>query len=168
MVRTKWSCMTTAAVESSIWTHRHLFGIADLSVAEIYLALDTAERLLPIASGATEKSDMLRGRTVANLFFEESTRTRTSFTCAAQRLSADVLEFSAKTSSTQKGESLRDTGRTIDAMGVDFLVVRHSKPGAAHLLADSVHSSVINAGDGAREHPTQALLDLFTIRQVRR
>ena len=129
------------------------------------LILDTAEELAGLADRPIKKLPTLRGRTVVNLFFEDSTRTRISFEAAAKRLSADVINFSAKGSSVAKGESLKDTALTLEAMGADAVVIRHSASGAAHRLAGWVQGSVVNAGDGTHEHPTQALLDAFTIRR---
>ncbi len=144
---------------------RHLISAADLSRGDALLILDTAEELASLADRPIKKLPTLRGRTVVNLFFEDSTRTRISFEAAAKRLSADVINFSAKGSSVAKGESLKDTALTLEAMGADAVVLRHSASGAAHRLADWVRGSVINAGDGTHEHPTQALLDAFTIRR---
>jgi aspartate carbamoyltransferase catalytic subunit len=145
--------------------NRHLICAADLSRAEAELILDTADELARVADRPIKKLPTLRGRTVVNLFFEDSTRTRISFEAAAKRLSADVINFSAKGSSVAKGESLKDTALTLEAMGADAVVVRHSASGAPQRLAGWVRGSVINAGDGAHEHPTQALLDAFTIRR---
>jgi len=144
----------------------HLLSIKDLSVSEILEVLDTARELSRITDGAMKKLPTLRGRTVVNLFFEDSTRTRLSFEAAAKRLSAEVINFSAKGSSVSKGESLKDTAQTLEAMGAELLIVRHSSSGAAARLAQSgwVRSHIVNAGDGMHEHPTQALLDAFTIR----
>mgnify|MGYP000367827897 CR=1 FL=1 len=144
----------------------HLLSIKDLSVSEILEVLDTARELSRITDGAMKKLPTLRGRTVVNLFFEDSTRTRLSFEAAAKRLSAEVINFSAKGSSVSKGESLKDTAQTLEAMGAELLIVRHSTSGAAARLAQSgwVSSHIVNAGDGMHEHPTQALLDAFTIR----
>jgi aspartate carbamoyltransferase catalytic subunit len=147
------------------WTRRHLLGLEDLSAAELKFALDTANSFKEVSTRSIKKVPALRGRVVVNAFFEDSTRTRVSFSLAAQRLSADVIDFSEKTSSTNKGETLIDTARTIEAMGVDVMVVRHKAAGAAHMLAQTLRCSVINAGDGAHEHPTQGLLDLYTIRE---
>ena len=147
------------------WTRRHLLGLADLSAEEITFALDTAESFKEVSTRSVKKVPALRGRVVVNAFFEDSTRTRTSFTLAAQRLSADTLDFSAAGSSVSKGESLMDTVRTIEAMGVDAIVIRHPHAGAAELVSRWVDVCVINAGDGAHEHPTQGLLDLYTIRE---
>jgi aspartate carbamoyltransferase catalytic subunit len=144
---------------------RHLISAADLSRADALLILDTAEELAQLADRPIKKLPTLRGRTVVNLFFEDSTRTRISFEAAAKRLSADVINFSAKGSSVAKGESLKDTALTLEAMGADAVVIRHGASGAAHRLAGWVRGSVVNAGDGTHEHPTQALLDAFTIRR---
>src|SRR5690348_15327613 len=147
--------------------NRHLISAADLSKQDALLILDTAEELALVADRPIKKLPTLRGRTVVNLFFEDSTRTRISFEAAAKRLSADVINFSAKGSSVSKGESLKDTALTLEAMGADAVVVRHSASGAPHRLANSgwITSSVVNAGDGTHEHPTQALLDAFTMRK---
>ncbi len=144
---------------------RHLISVTDLTREEAVLVLDTAAELASVAGRPIRKLPTLRGRTVVNLFFEDSTRTRTSFEVAAKRLSADVVNFSAKGSSVAKGESLKDTAWTLEAMGSDAIVIRHPASGAPHRLAGWVTGSVINAGDGTHEHPTQALLDAFTIRQ---
>jgi aspartate carbamoyltransferase catalytic subunit len=145
--------------------NRHLISAADLSKDDALLILDTAEELARMADRPIKKLPTLRGRTVVNLFFEDSTRTRISFEAAAKRLSADVINFSAKGSSVAKGESLKDTARTLEAMGADGVVIRHGASGAPHRLAGWVRGSVVNAGDGTHEHPTQALLDAFTIRR---
>jgi aspartate carbamoyltransferase catalytic subunit len=145
--------------------NRHLISAADLSRDDALLILDTADELARMADRPIKKLPTLRGRTVVNLFFEDSTRTRISFEAAAKRLSADVINFSAKGSSVAKGESLKDTALTLEAMGADAVVIRHSASGAAHRLAGWVRGTVVNAGDGAHEHPTQALLDAFTIRR---
>ncbi len=147
------------------WTHKHLLAVEELSVEDIRYVLDTADSFKEVSTRSVKKVPALRGQVMVNLFFEDSTRTRTSFALAAQRLSADIIDFSEKTSSTNKGETLIDTARNIEAMGVDIVVIRHSAAGAAHLLARSIKCSVINAGDGAHEHPTQGLLDLYTIRE---
>ncbi|MGH8969745.1 MAG: aspartate carbamoyltransferase catalytic subunit [Actinomycetes bacterium] len=146
---------------------RHLLSAADLSHDEALLVLDTAEELAQVADRPIKKLPTLRGRTVVNLFFEDSTRTRISFEAAAKRLSADVINFAAKGSSVSKGESLKDTALTLEAMGADAVVVRHSASGAPHRLAHSgwIGGAVVNAGDGTHEHPTQALLDAFTMRR---
>ena len=144
---------------------RHLLSAADLTRDDAELVLKTAEEMRSLADRPIKKLPALRGRTVVNLFFEDSTRTRISFEAAAKRLSADVINFSAKGSSLSKGESLKDTALTLEAMGADAVVVRHGSSGAPHRLAHSgwVRSSVVNAGDGTHEHPTQALLDAFTM-----
>jgi aspartate carbamoyltransferase catalytic subunit len=144
---------------------RHLISAADLTRDDAVLILDTAEELASLADRPIKKLPTLRGRTVVNLFFEDSTRTRISFEAAAKRLSADVINFSAKGSSVSKGESLKDTALTLEAMGADGVVIRHSASGAPHRLANWVRGSVVNAGDGTHEHPTQALLDAFTMRR---
>lgn len=146
---------------------RHLLGIHQLSSEEIQLILDTAEQMLEVARRPIKKVPALRGKTVVNLFLEPSTRTRFSFEVAEKRLSADTLNFSASGSSVEKGETLLDTARNLEAMEPDFLIIRHPNPGAPHMLAKVLKSSVINAGDGSHEHPTQALLDALTIRQRR-
>ncbi|MHA3702534.1 aspartate carbamoyltransferase catalytic subunit [Jatrophihabitans sp. YIM 134969] len=145
---------------------KHLLSAADLGHDEAVAVLDTAERLdAALVGREVKKLPPLRGRTVVNLFYEDSTRTRTSFELAAKRLSADVINFAAKGSSVSKGESLKDTALTLEAMGADAVVIRHSASGAAHRLAGWVQGKVVNAGDGTHEHPTQALLDAFTIRR---
>jgi aspartate carbamoyltransferase catalytic subunit len=146
-------------------TSPHLLGIAPLGREEIELILDTAESFLEISTREIKKVPILRGRTVVNFFVEPSTRTRSSFELAEKRLSADTLNFSTRSSSLVKGETLLDTARNLEAMNPDFLVVRHGEAGAPQLLARICRASVINAGDGAHEHPTQALLDALTIRQ---
>ena len=146
---------------------RHLLSISDLNKSEAIAILDTATELARVSDGAVKKLPTLRGRTIVNLFAEDSTRTRISFEAAAKRLSADVINFSAKGSSVSKGESLKDTAMTLQAMGADAVVIRHPASGAAQRLADSewMSGSVVNAGDGTHEHPSQALLDAFTIRK---
>jgi aspartate carbamoyltransferase catalytic subunit len=145
---------------------RHLISAGDLSRDDAVLIMDTAEELASVEGrAAIRKLPTLRGLTVVNLFYEDSTRTRTSFEAAAKRLSADVINFSAKGSSVAKGESLKDTALTLEAMGADAVVIRHPASGAPRRLTDWVSGSVINAGDGTHEHPTQALLDAFTMRQ---
>jgi len=144
---------------------RHLLGIAGLAADEITLILDTAEAMKEIGGRAVKKVPTLRGRTVVNLFFEPSTRTRTSFEIAEKRLSADTLSIATATSSVTKGESLLDTVQNLEAMSPDMIVMRHGSSGAPHLLARTCRSAIINAGDGMHEHPTQALLDAFTIRE---
>jgi len=145
--------------------NRHLISAGDLTRQEALLILDTADELAQMATRPIKKLPTLRGRTVVNLFFEDSTRTRISFEAAAKRLSADVINFSAKGSSVAKGESLKDTALTLEAMGADAVVIRHSASGAPYRLAGWVKGSVVNAGDGSHEHPTQALLDAFTMRR---
>src|SRR5512139_3585319 len=144
---------------------RHLISAADLDRDDALLVLDTAEELARVSERAIKKLPTLRGRTVVNLFFEDSTRTRISFEVAAKRLSADVINFAAKGSSVSKGESLKDTALTLEAMGADAVVIRHGSSGAPHRLATAgwIGGSVVNAGDGTHEHPTQALLDAFTM-----
>ncbi len=146
---------------------KHLLSISDISKMEAISILDTAQELARVSDGPMKKLPTLRGRTIVNLFAEDSTRTRISFEAAAKRLSADVINFSAKGSSISKGESLKDTAMTLQAMGADAVIIRHSASGAAQRLADSkwMSGSVINAGDGTHEHPSQALLDAFTIRK---
>lgn len=146
---------------------KHLLSINDLSKSEAISILDTAQELSRVSDGPMKKLPTLRGRTIVNLFAEDSTRTRISFEAAAKRLSADVINFSAKGSSISKGESLKDTAQTLQAMGADAVIIRHSASGAAQRLADSrwMSGAVINAGDGTHEHPSQALLDAFTIRK---
>ena len=144
---------------------RHLLSIDDLSREQAILILDTADELSRVSDAPIKKLPTLRGRTVVNLFYEDSTRTRISFEAAAKRLSADVINFSAKGSSVSKGESLKDTALTLQSMGADAVILRHSASGAARRLAEWTEGSVINAGDGTHEHPTQALLDAFTIRK---
>jgi aspartate carbamoyltransferase catalytic subunit len=144
---------------------KDLLGIKELSAEEIMLILDTAKGFKDVLKRDIKKVPTLRGRTVVNLFFEPSTRTRTSFELASKRLSTDVVNFSVPTSSVVKGETLIDTALTVQALGADFMIVRHSSSGVPHLLAKSLAASVVNAGDGTNEHPTQALLDAFTIRE---
>jgi aspartate carbamoyltransferase catalytic subunit len=147
------------------WTRKHLLDIQSLSAEEILTVLDTARAFKAVGERAIKKVPALRGKTVVNLFVEPSTRTRISFELAAQRLTADVINFSAEASSLKKGETLKDTARNLEALNADIIVMRHSASGAPHFLARFLDSSVINAGDGAHEHPTQALLDAFTIRE---
>ena len=144
---------------------KDILTIRELEAEEIHLILDTADSMKEIASREIKKVPALRGKTVINLFYEPSTRTRTSFEIAGKWLSADVINISATASSVTKGESLLDTGKTLQAMHPDVVVIRHPAPGAPKILADCLQASIINAGDGAHEHPTQALLDLFTIRE---
>jgi aspartate carbamoyltransferase catalytic subunit len=147
------------------WTRKDLLGIAELSAGEIELLLQTAKSFAEVGERPIKKVPALRGKTVVNLFFESSTRTRSSFEIAEKRLSADSLNFSASGSALSKGESLVDTAMNLQAMAPDLIVIRHAHPGAPHLLAKRLKAGVINAGDGAHEHPTQALLDAYTIRE---
>jgi aspartate carbamoyltransferase catalytic subunit len=145
--------------------NKHLLSINDLSAQDVVRVLDTAESFREVGTRVIKKVPALRGRTVVNLFYENSTRTRISFELAAKRLSADVINFSTSGSSVSKGESLKDTALTLQAMGADAIVIRHSSSGSPHTLTKWVKGSVLNAGDGTHEHPTQALLDLYTIRE---
>lgn len=147
------------------WQQRHLLELESLTADEITTILDLADHFNTLTEGGSGKLDLLKGTVVANLFFEDSTRTKTSFNVAARRLGADTVDFSAKSSSLSKGETFIDTALTIEAMGVDLVVCRHRTPGAPHLLARHLDAGVLNAGDGTHEHPTQALLDMLTIRQ---
>lgn len=147
------------------WTRRHLLGLEDLSKDEILAILDTAERFVDQSRRSERNRTNLAGKVIVNLFFEPSTRTRTSFGLAARRLSADVLDFTPSSSSLSKGETFIDTAKNIEAMSIDLIVIRHASSGAPHLLAGHLKCGIINAGDGAHEHPTQGLLDIFTIRQ---
>ncbi len=149
----------------SAFRHKDLLSMADLSVNDMTLILDTAESLKEISTRDIKKVPTLRGKSVVNYFFEPSTRTRTSFDLAAKRLSADTVSLSVPGSSTAKGETLVDTARNLQAMNPDVIVLRHPSGGAPHLLAKKISAAVINAGDGVNEHPTQALLDMFTIRE---
>ncbi len=157
--------MTTASKSSFVLGHRHLLGIEGLSVADITGLLDLSEEFVELNRQVDKKRSNLRGRTQVNLFFEASTRTQSSFEIAGKRLGADVMNMSVASSSIRKGETLIDTAVTLNAMHPDILVVRHHASGAVELLAQKVDGSVINAGDGAHEHPTQALLDALTIRR---
>lgn len=150
------------------WNHKHLLGLEILTADEINLILDYAEFFHAATSNGRNKLDLLKGRTIANLFFENSTRTKNSFSLAAKRLGADTVEFSSSGSSVAKGETFIDTAKTIEAMLVDAVVVRHSSPGTPQMLSNHLACSVINAGDGPHEHPTQGLLDILTIRQHRK
>ncbi|HEY1662933.1 MAG TPA: aspartate carbamoyltransferase catalytic subunit [Verrucomicrobiae bacterium] len=147
------------------WTKKHLLDIESLTAGEIIAVLDTAQAFKAVGERAIKKVPALRGKTVVNLFVEPSTRTRISFELAEQRLSADVINFSAEASSFKKGETLKDTALNLQALNADFIVIRHSASGAPHFLSRVIGAHVINAGDGAHEHPTQALLDAFTIRE---
>jgi aspartate carbamoyltransferase catalytic subunit len=147
------------------YNRKDLLGIRELSVEEITTILDTAESFKEVSTRSIKKVPTLRGKTVINFFFEASTRTRTSFEIAAKRLSADSINISASTSSVTKGETLIDTARNLEAMAPDVIVIRHSSPGVPHQLSKLIGASIVNAGDGAHEHPTQALLDAFTVRE---
>ncbi|MCE9545233.1 MAG: aspartate carbamoyltransferase catalytic subunit [Planctomycetia bacterium] len=164
--------MTTELIEigtvPEAWTRTDLLDLESLTAEEITLILDTAEMFREATDGCTRRLSVLSGRTVANLFFENSTRTRTSFALAARRLGADTVDFSSSGSSLSKGETFIDTAKNIEAMGVDAVVVRHRTPGTPYLLAQNLQCSVLNAGDGPHEHPTQGLLDILTIRQQRK
>jgi aspartate carbamoyltransferase catalytic subunit len=147
------------------WNRKHLLDIESLTPDEITAVLDTARAFKAVGERAIKKVPALRGKTVVNLFIEPSTRTRISFELAALRLTADVINFSAEASSLKKGETLKDTARNLEALNADIIIIRHSATGAPHFLSRFLNASVINAGDGAHEHPTQALLDAFTIRE---
>jgi len=147
------------------WNRKHLLDIESLKAEEITTVLDTAKTFKAVGERAIKKVPALRGKTVVNLFIEPSTRTRISFELAALRLTADVINFTAEASSLKKGETLKDTARNLEALNADIIIIRHSATGAAHFLSRFLNASVINAGDGAHEHPTQALLDAFTIRE---
>ena len=159
------SSVTEADPSQFVWSRKDLLGLDELSAEEITHILDTAESFAEVSTRSIKKVPALRGKVVGLLFFEASTRTRMSFELAASRLSADTLLFTSKGSSVSKGETTLDTVRNIEAMGVDIFVVRHSQSGAPHMLASRVDASIINAGDGSHEHPTQALLDIYTIRR---
>jgi aspartate carbamoyltransferase catalytic subunit len=148
-----------------MWNHQHLLGIAELSREDMLFVLDTAERWFAMPRDEVKNARVLHGRTVINLFFESSTRTRTSFEVAGKRLGADVVNVSAQTSSVTKGETLLDTVRNLEALRADAIVLRHPASGAAEFVSRATQASIVNAGDGAHEHPTQALLDAFTIRR---
>jgi len=149
------------------WHRKHLLGLRDLTAEEITYILDTARGFEQISTRSVKKAPPLRGKVVVNLFFEDSTRTRNSFALAASRLSADVIEFTKRSSSVSKGETLLDTARNLEAMGIDIVVIRHSAAGAPTLLSRNINACVINAGDGYCEHPTQGLLDVYTIRKIK-
>src|SRR4249919_1245953 len=151
--------------EPQRWTRKDLLGLRELSAEEINLVLDTADAFKQVGTREVKKVPALQGKTLINLFIEPSTRTRTSFELAAKRLSADIVNISAATSSLTKGETLKDTAKVLEANHADIIVLRHSSSGAPQFLAERLRSSIINAGDGAHEHPTQALLDLYTIRE---
>ncbi len=157
--------MRPSAASETVWTRKDLVGIADLEPAEIELVLDTAESFREVAERPIKKVPTLRGKSVVNLFFEPSTRTRSSFELAEKRLSADSINVSSSSSALSKGESLVDTALNLQAMSPDLVVIRHQHPGVPHMLAERIAAGIINAGDGAHEHPTQALLDAFTIRR---
>jgi aspartate carbamoyltransferase catalytic subunit len=152
-------------VDDYQFNHRHLLGLADYSAQDIQYVLDQTDMFREILDRPVPKIPTLRDKTIVNLFYENSTRTRISFELAQKRMGADVVNFSASASSTKKGESLKDTIRNIESMKIDMVVVRHESPGAAHFLARVVDANIINAGDGAHEHPTQALLDMYSMRQ---
>ena len=154
-----------APLDTSAFPFRHLLGIEGLSKADIVYLIDRADEAVSISRQVEKKRATLRGRTLINLFFEASTRTQSSFELAGKRLGADVMNMSVAVSSVKKGETLIDTAATLNAMRPDIIVVRHHQAGAVHLLAQKVGCSVVNAGDGAHEHPTQALLDALTIRR---
>src|SRR5512140_250500 len=147
------------------WNRKHLLDIESLTAEDITTVLDTARAFKAVSERAIKKVPALRGKTVVNLFVEPSTRTRTSFELSEQRLSADIINFNTEASSLKKGETLKDTARNLEALNIDFIVIRHSAAGAPHFLARVLKASVVNAGDGAHEHPTQALLDAFTMRE---
>jgi len=149
------------------WRHKHILGLRELTAEEITYILDTAEGFEQISTRPVKKAPPLRGKVVVNLFFEDSTRTRNSFALAAGRLSADVIEFTQKTSSVSKGETLLDTARNLEAMGIDIVVIRHNAAGAPKFLSRNINACVVNAGDGYCEHPTQGLLDTYTIRKIK-
>lgn len=150
------------------WHRKHLLGLRELSAEEITYILDTAVGFEQVSTRSVKKAPPLRGKVVVNLFFEDSTRTRNSFALAAGRLSADIIEFTKKSSSVSKGETLLDTARNLEAMGIDIVVVRHNAGGAPRLLSRNINACVVNAGDGYCEHPTQGLLDVYTIRKIKK
>ncbi len=149
------------------WHRKHLLGLRELSAEEITYILDTARGFEQVSTRSVKKAPPLRGKVVVNLFFEDSTRTRNSFSLAASRLSADIIEFTKKLSSVSKGETLLDTAKNLEAMGIDIVVVRHSAGGASRFLSRNMNACIINAGDGFCEHPTQGLLDVYTIRKIK-
>jgi aspartate carbamoyltransferase catalytic subunit len=149
------------------WKRKHVLGLRELSGEEIIYILDTAKGLEQVSTRSVKKTPTLRGKVVVNLFFEDSTRTRNSFALAASRLSADIIEFTKKDSSVSKGETLLDTARNLEAMGIDIVVIRHNAGGAPKFLSRNINACVINAGDGFCEHPTQGLLDVYTIRKIK-
>lgn len=149
------------------WTRKHLLGLRDLTAEEITYILDTAQGFEQVSTRSVKKAPALRGKVIVTLFFEDSTRTRNSFVLAASRLSADIIEFTKKTSSVSKGETLLDTAKNFEAMGIDIVVIRHSAGGAPEFLSRNINACVVNAGDGFCEHPTQGLLDVYTIRKIK-
>jgi len=149
------------------WERKHLLGLRELSAEDIGFILDTAEGFEQISRRSVKKAPALRGKVIVNLFFEDSTRTLNSFKLAASRLSADVVDFTKKTSSVSKGETLLDTAKNMEAMGIDIVVIRHSAAGASRFLSRNINACVVNAGDGFCEHPTQGLLDVYTIRKLK-
>jgi aspartate carbamoyltransferase catalytic subunit len=149
------------------WQRKHLLGLRELDREEITYILDTAQGFEQVSTRSVKKAPPLRGKVVVNLFFEDSTRTRNSFALAASRLSADIIEFTKKSSSVSKGETLLDTARNLEAMGIDIVVVRHEAGGAPRFLSRNIKACVVNAGDGYCEHPTQGLLDVYTIRKIK-
>lgn len=163
--------MSTDAIDFDVipatWTRGHLLDLESLTAEEIRLVLDVAQQFKEATNDCRDRLPVLTGRTCCNLFFENSTRTRTSFSLAAKRLGADTVEFTASSSSTSKGETFIDTAKNIEAMNVDAIIIRHRTPGTPHLLSQNVGCAVVNAGDGPHEHPTQGLLDILTIRQQR-
>jgi aspartate carbamoyltransferase catalytic subunit len=167
-MNTQGSGVTTQTKKPFEWKRKHLLGVRDLSRQEVEHILDTAQGFEQVSTRSIKKAPPLRGKVVVNLFFEDSTRTRNSFTLAASRLSADTIEFTEKNSSVSKGETLLDTARNLEAMGIDIVVIRHNAAGAPHLIAQNINACVVNAGDGFCEHPTQALLDVYTIRKMRK
>ncbi len=158
-MKSRWRSMNLS------WNRKHLLDIESLSAEEILIVLDTARAFRAVGERAIKKVPALRGKTVVNLFVEPSTRTRISFELAEQRLTADIINFTAEASSLKKGETLKDTARNLEALNADIIVIRHSASGAPHFLSRFLRARIINAGDGAHEHPTQALLDVFTIRE---
>ncbi len=157
--------MTESKGESYVFPHRHLLGLKEYSAEDILHVLDQTDNFLEILNRPIPKIPTLRDKTIVNLFYEDSTRTRISFEMAQKRMGADVVNFSSSTSSVKKGESLKDTIRNIESMKIDMVVVRHPSPGAPHFISRCVDAAILNAGDGAHEHPTQALLDIFSMRQ---
>lgn len=159
--------MRKIKTKQSEWRHKHLLGLRELSGEEITYILDTAQGFEQISKRSVKKAPPLRGKVVVNLFFEDSTRTRNSFALAASRLSADTIDFTKKASSVSKGETLLDTAKNLEALGIDIVVIRHNAAGAPKFLSKNINACVVNAGDGYCEHPTQALLDVYTIRQAK-